>query len=61
MIKAISNNSTFISAMSQKKEENIKSENTEKSKVETIKESIQNGSYKIDLDKTAQKMAKSLL
>jgi anti-sigma28 factor (negative regulator of flagellin synthesis) len=61
MIKAISNNSTFISAMSQKKEENIKSENTEKSKVETIKESIQNGNYKIDLDKTAQKMAKSLL
>jgi anti-sigma28 factor (negative regulator of flagellin synthesis) len=59
MIKGIGNNPSFISTMSSK--DNIKTENVEKSKVEKIKESINNGTYKIDLDKTAQKIAESLL
>jgi flagellar biosynthesis anti-sigma factor FlgM len=60
MIKGINNNSTFISTISSK-QNNAKIENVEKSKVEEIKESIKNGTYKIDLDQTASKMAKSLL
>jgi len=60
MIKGINNNSTFISTISSK-QNNAKTENVEKSKVEEIKESIKNGTYKIDLDQTASKMAKSLL
>ncbi len=59
MIKGISSNSTFISTISPKNNKQI--ENVEKSKVESLKEAIQNGTYKIDLDKTASKMAKSLL
>jgi len=60
MIKGINNNSTtFISTISPKNNKQI--ENVEKSKVESLKEAIQNGTYKIDLDKTASKMAKSLL
>ncbi len=38
---------------------NIKSK--EESKVESIKKSIETGSYKIDLDKTANKIADTLL
>jgi flagellar biosynthesis anti-sigma factor FlgM len=59
MIKGITNNSTYFSTISSKKEKNI--QNVEKSKVESIKESIQNGTYKIDINKTASKMAKELL
>jgi len=59
MIKGINNNSTFISTISSKNNKQI--ENVEKSKVESLKEAIQSGNYKIDLDKTASKMAKSLL
>jgi len=60
MIKGINNNSTaFISTISSKNNKQI--ENVEKSKVESLKEAIQNGTYKIDLDKTASKIAKSLL
>jgi len=60
MIKGISSNSTFISTISsQKKNDNI--QNVEKSKVENIKEAIQNGTYKININETASKMAKSLL
>jgi flagellar biosynthesis anti-sigma factor FlgM len=33
----------------------------EKSKVDSLKEAISNGTYKIDLDKTADKLAKTLL
>jgi len=62
MIKGISSdNSTLFTSISKDKKENIKSEKVEKSKVDTIKESIKNGTYKIDIDKTAQGMAKSLL
>jgi len=59
MIKGISNNnSTFFSTVSSKKP---KIEEVEKSKVDEIKESIKNGTYKIDIDNTAKKLAKSLL
>ena len=61
MIKGIGNNPSFISAMSSKEKENIKTDNVEKSKVEKIKEAINNGTYKIDLDTTANKMAEALL
>jgi len=61
MIKGINNNSTFISTISSKNNKNDNIQNVEKSKVENIKEAIQNGTYKIDLDKTASKMADSLL
>jgi flagellar biosynthesis anti-sigma factor FlgM len=47
--------------MSSKEKENIKTDNVEKSKVEKIKEAINNGTYKIDLDTTANKMAEALL
>ena len=60
MIKGINNSSTvFVSTISSKNNKQI--ENVEKSKVESLKEAIQNGTYKIDLDKTASKIAKSLL
>ncbi len=59
MIKGISNNnSTFFSTISSKQN---KTEQVEKSKVDEIKESIKNGTYKIDIDNTAKKLAKSLL
>ena len=59
MIKGISNNNnTFLSTISSPK---TKTEEVEKSKVDEIKESIKNGSYKIDIDNTAKKLAKSLL
>jgi flagellar biosynthesis anti-sigma factor FlgM len=60
MIKGINSNFSYISTISSKKQ-NGNIQNVEKSKVESIKEAISNGSYKIDLDKTASKMAKSLL
>jgi anti-sigma28 factor (negative regulator of flagellin synthesis) len=34
---------------------------TEKTRVEEIKEAIKNGTYKIDINKTAKAMAKALL
>jgi anti-sigma28 factor (negative regulator of flagellin synthesis) len=62
MIKGISsNNSTFFTSISKDKKENIQSEKVEKSKVDTIKESIKNGTYKIDINKTAESLAKNLL
>jgi anti-sigma28 factor (negative regulator of flagellin synthesis) len=62
MIKGISsNNSTFFTSISKDKKENIQSEKVEKSKVDTIKESIKNGTYKIDINKSAESMAKNLL
>jgi len=60
MIKGISNNSTFISTISSK-QENEKTQNVEKSKVESLKDAIKNGTYKIDIDSTAKNLAKSLL
>jgi len=61
MIKGIGNNSTFISTISSKNNKNDNVQNVEKSKVDTIKEAIQNGSYKIDINQTSTKMAQSLL
>jgi len=62
VIKGISsNNSTLFTAISKDKKENIQSEKVEKSKVDTIKEAIKNGTYKIDINKTASSMAKELL
>jgi len=60
MIKGISNNNTTLnfSTISSKK---IKTDEVEKSKVDEIKESIKNGTYKIDIDNSAKKLAKSLL
>ena len=55
-------NNYKISNSSDKQEvqnKNIKSK--EESKVEAIKKSIETGSYKIDLDKTANKIADTLL
>jgi len=62
MIKGISsNNSTLFNTISKNKKENIESEKVEKSKVDNIKEAIKNGTYKIDINKTASLMAKKLL
>ena len=55
-------NNYKISNSSDKQEvqnKNIKSK--KESKVESIKKSIETGSYKIDLDKTANKIADTLL
>jgi len=61
MIKGINrHNNTFLSTISSKKESN-KTESVEKSRIESIKESVQNKSYKIDINNTAIKMAKALL
>jgi anti-sigma28 factor (negative regulator of flagellin synthesis) len=59
MIKGIGNNPSFVSTMSSK--DKIKTDNVEKSKVDRIKDAINNGNYKIDLDKTAEKLAETLL
>jgi len=62
MIKGIGNTPSFISTISSKEDkENTKIDNVEKSKVDKIKEAIKNGSYEINIDKTASKIAKSLL
>jgi len=64
MINGISsNNSTFFTTISgdTKKNNNQQIEKVEKSKIETLKESIKNGTYKIDIEKTAHSMAKKLL
>ena len=63
MINGISsNNSTFFTTISGNKKDNTQQiEKVEKSKIETLKESIKNGTYKIDIEKTAHSMAKKLL
>jgi anti-sigma28 factor (negative regulator of flagellin synthesis) len=62
MIKGISsNNSTLFTSISKDKKENIQSEKVEKSRIDTIKESIKNGTYKIDINKSAESMAENLL
>jgi len=60
MIKGISSNSTLLTSISSDKKD-LKSEKMEKSRVESIKEAVQNGTYKIDIEKTSSKMAKQLL
>ena len=51
----INNNNIKVSTQQTKKID------TEKTRVEEIKEAIKNGTYKIDIDKTAKAMAKALL
>ena len=60
MIKGISNNNVTLNFSTISSKQN-KTEEVEKSKVDEIKESIKNGTYKIDIDNTAKKLAKSLL
>jgi anti-sigma28 factor (negative regulator of flagellin synthesis) len=59
--KITSNTQTFsTSTQQQKRTQNVQKE--EKiGRVEEIKKSIQNGTYKIDIEKTAEAFAKSLL
>jgi anti-sigma28 factor (negative regulator of flagellin synthesis) len=64
-------NNTFVKAQqsymndvsNSKKADKINTieKNTPLNRIETIKAQIANGEYKIDLDKTAQKMAEALL
>jgi len=60
MIKGITS-STFISTISSPKKENDNIQNVEKSKVESIKEALKNGSYEVKINETASKIAKALL
>ncbi len=46
---------------SQKKEGTAVRESKEMDKVESLKEQIQNGSYKVDIQKTAEAVAKDLI
>ena len=63
MIKGISNNSTLLTSISSDKKDlkTEKSDKMEKSRVESIKDAVQNGTYKIDITKTSKSMAKQLL
>jgi anti-sigma28 factor (negative regulator of flagellin synthesis) len=62
MIKGISStNSTLFTTISKDKKENIQSEKVEKSKVDSIKEAVKNGTYKLDINKTASAMAERLI
>ena len=60
MIRSISSNTQTFSTQQQKRTQNIQKE--EKiGRVEEIKKSIQEGTYKIDIEQTAKALAKSLL
>ena len=51
---------SLIYESTQPKEKKVES-NKKISRVEEIKEAIKNGSYKVDIEKTAKAMAKALL
>ena len=60
MIRSISSNTQTFSTQQQKRTQNIQKE--EKiGRVEEIKKSIEEGTYKVDIEKTAKAFAKSLL
>jgi anti-sigma28 factor (negative regulator of flagellin synthesis) len=62
MISRIGLNQTNLISTQPDKKEIKKTDNTQKSgRVEEIKKQIENGTYKIDLDKTAKALAKNLL
>jgi anti-sigma28 factor (negative regulator of flagellin synthesis) len=62
MISRIGLNQTNLTSTQPDKKEIKKTDNTQKSgRVEEIKKQIENGTYKIDLDKTAKALAKNLL
>jgi anti-sigma28 factor (negative regulator of flagellin synthesis) len=59
MINRVGANTQIISTQ-QKRTQNVQKQE-KLGRVEEIKKSIQNGEYKIDIDKTAEALAKSLL
>jgi len=59
MINRVGANTQMISTQ-QKRTQNVQKQE-KLGRVEEIKKSIQNGEYKIDIDKTAEALAKSLL
>jgi anti-sigma28 factor (negative regulator of flagellin synthesis) len=62
MISKIGLNQTNLTSTQPDKKEVKKTQNLQKSgRVEEIKKQIENGTYKIDLDKTAKALAKHLL
>ncbi|GAX87666.1 conserved hypothetical protein [Lebetimonas natsushimae] len=62
MISRIGLNQTNLVSTQPDKKNIKKTQNTEKSgRVEEIKKQIESGTYKIDLDKTAKALAKTLL
>jgi anti-sigma28 factor (negative regulator of flagellin synthesis) len=62
MISRIGLSQTNIISTQPDKKEVKKTQNSQKSgRVEEIKKRIENGTYKIDLDKTAKALAKTLL
>ena len=61
MINKIGINSNIISHSTQQNKIEKTQKEEKLSRVEEIKRDIQNGTYKIDIDKTAKAMAKNLL
>ncbi|ACM93673.1 conserved domain protein [Nautilia profundicola AmH] len=59
MINRVGANTQMISTQ-QKRTQNVQKQE-KLGRVEEIKEQIKNGEYKIDIDKTAEALAKSLL
>jgi len=60
MIKRVGINTQMLSTQQQKRTQNVEKEE-KVGRVEEIKEQIKNGTYKIDINKTAEALAKSLL
>jgi anti-sigma28 factor (negative regulator of flagellin synthesis) len=62
MIKGLNNsNPQYISTISSKKKDDNNIQNVEKSRVDSIKEAVRSGTYKIDIEQTASKIAKTLI
>jgi anti-sigma28 factor (negative regulator of flagellin synthesis) len=63
MLKGVTSNTVSFTQLSQNKtnENELKSDNVGKSRVEELKESIKNGTYKVNIESSAKSMAKSLL
>ncbi len=63
MIKGVGNNSNIYhnnSSGSSRSKESTQTAEQKASKVEQLKAAIENGEYKVDLDKLARKMAEDL-
>jgi flagellar biosynthesis anti-sigma factor FlgM len=64
MLKGVTSNTVSFTQLSQqnKKTENeLKSDNVGKSRVEELKDAIKNGTYSVDIQSSSKAMAKSLL
>jgi len=62
MIKGLNNsNPQYISTISSKKKDDNNIQNVEKSRVDSIKEAVTSGTYKIDIEQTASKIPKTLI